>query len=103
MGVSSALWEGVLLDEGRVLNPNFRDYKMTTALNMPKMENFKSFLISAPHKDGPYGAKGTGETQITSTAPAIASAIYNAVGARIKDLPITREKILKVLKEKRKG
>ena len=103
MGVSSALWEGVLLDEGRVLNPNFRDYKMTTALNMPKMENFKSFLVSAPHKDGPYGAKGTGETQITSTAPAIASAIYNAVGARIKDLPITREKILKALKEKRKG
>lgn len=103
MGVGSALWEEVMLDKGKVLNPNLHDYKTPTALNMPKMENYKSFLVSAPHKDGPYGAKGTGETQMTPTAPAIANAIYNAVGVRIKDLPITRQKIFKVLKEKREG
>ena len=100
MGVSIAMWEDIMLDKGKVLNPNFRDYRITAATNMPKMENYKSFLVSAPHKDGPYGAKGTGETQITSTAPAIANAIYDAIGVRIKDLPMTRENVLKALKEK---
>lgn len=102
MGLGSALWEEVLLDRGKVLNPNFRDYKMALASNMPKMNNVKVSLVSAPHKDGPYGAKGIGESTITPTAPAIANAIYNAIGVRIKDLPITREKVLKALKEKDK-
>jgi len=102
MGVSIAMWEDVMLNKGKVLNPNFQDYRITTAVNMPKIKNYKSFIVSAPHKDGPYGAKGTGETQITSTAPAIANAIYNAIRVRIKDLPITSEKILKALKEKAK-
>jgi CO/xanthine dehydrogenase Mo-binding subunit len=103
MGIGSALWEEVALDKGEVLNPDFGNYKIVTATNMPKMENVELFLISAPHKDGPYGAKGTGETQMTPTAPAIANAIYNAVGVRMKDLPITREGILKALKEKGEG
>jgi len=103
MGIGSALWEEVALDKGEVLNPDFGNYKIVTAMNMPKIENFEVFLISAPHKDGPYGAKGTGETQMTPTAPAIANAIYNAVGVRMKDLPITREGILKALKEKGEG
>ncbi len=103
MGIGSALWEEVALDKGKVLNANFGNYKIVTSLNMPKTENVKVFLISAPHKDGPYGAKGTGETQMTSTAPAVANAIYNAVGVRIKDLPITRERIFRALREKGKN
>jgi CO/xanthine dehydrogenase Mo-binding subunit len=100
MGVGSALWEEVKLDKGRVLNPDFRDYKTVSPVNMPRLENYGSFIVSAPHRDGPFGAKGTGETQITSVAPAIANAIYNAVGIRIKDLPITSEKLFKALKER---
>ncbi len=103
MGIGSALWEEVALDKGKVLNPNLGNYKIVTSMNMPKKGNVKVFLISAPHKDGPYGAKGTGETQMTPTAPAIANAIYNAVGVRIKDLPITRERVLKALREKEEG
>lgn len=103
MGVGSALWEEVKMDKGKVLNPNLKDYKIATATNMPKNENFKCFMAPAPHKDGPYGAKGTGETQMTPSAAVIGNAIYNAVGVRMKDLPITRENVLKALKEKEKG
>jgi len=102
MGLGTALWEEIVLDKGKVLNPNFRDYKIASALNMPTVDNVKVSLVSAPHRDGPYGAKGMGETQISPTAPAIGNAIYNAVGVRIKDLPITREKVFKALKEKAK-
>jgi xanthine dehydrogenase molybdenum-binding subunit len=51
---------------------------------------------------GPFGAKGIGEPGLVPTAPAIANAIYDAVGVRIKDLPITPEKVLAALKEKNK-
>lgn len=97
MGIGSALWESMIMSEGRVLNPNFRDYKIPLAINMPKNENFKTFIAPAPHKNGPYGAKGMGEVVLTPTAPAIANAVYDAVGVRIKDLPLTKEKILKAL------
>jgi CO/xanthine dehydrogenase Mo-binding subunit len=103
MGIGSALWEEVALEKGKVVNPNFGNYKMVTSMNMPKTENVEVFLISAPHKEGPYGAKGTGETQMTPTAPAVANAIYNAVGVRIRDLPITREKVFRALREKEDG
>ncbi len=103
MGISSALWEEVKMDKGKVLNPNLRDYKIAEAANMPKNENFKTFMAPAPHKDGPYGAKGTGETQMTPGAAVIGNAIYNAVGVRMKDIPITQEKVLKALKEKGKA
>jgi len=103
MGIGSALWEEVALDEGKVVNPNFGNYKIVTSINMPKIENVKVFLVSAPHKEGPYGAKGAGETQMTPTAPAVANAIYNAVGVRINDLPITRERIFRALREKAGG
>jgi CO/xanthine dehydrogenase Mo-binding subunit len=104
MGLGSALWEEVVLDSvGKVLNPNFGTYKIATSMNMPKTENVKVYLVSAPHKDGPFGAKGTGETQMTPTAPAVANAIYDAVGVRIKDLPITGERVFRALREKVKG
>ncbi len=103
MGLSSALWEEVVLDRGKVLNPNFRDYKVASASNMPKIDNVKVSIVIAPHKDGPYGAKGTGETQMTPTAPAIANAVYNAVGVRIRDLPMTREKIIVGKRHKNEG
>ncbi len=101
MGVGSALWEEMKMDKGKPLNPDLRSYKIPRATNIPKNENFKTFITPAPHKDGPYGAKGTGETQMTPSAAVIANAIYNAVGVRIKDLPMTREKVLKALKNKR--
>jgi len=63
----------------------------------------ETVIVETDEKDGPFGAKGIGEPGLVPTAPAIANAIYDAVGVRIKDLPITPEKILKALKEKEKG
>jgi len=52
---------------------------------------------------GPFGAKGVGEPSLNSIAPAIANAVYNAVGVRIRDLPLTPEKVLKAIQQKEKG
>jgi CO/xanthine dehydrogenase Mo-binding subunit len=83
-----------------LLNPNLRDYKILDPVNMPENKNIKIFIALAPHKDGPYGAKGTGETQMIPTAAVIANAVYNAVGVRMKDLPMNRERVFKALKDK---
>lgn len=100
MGISNVLYEHLVIDNGQVLNPNFMDYKLANILEMPHLKDIQSIIVEAPHRDGPYGAKGVGEIVLVPTAPAIANAIYNAVGVRIKDMPITSEKILKALKEK---
>jgi nicotinate dehydrogenase medium molybdopterin subunit len=65
---------------------------------MPEM---MPIIVEANHVRGPYGAKGLGEPALAATAPAIANAIYGAVGVRIKELPITPDKILKALRERR--
>ncbi len=103
MGISSALHEGMIMDKGTVINPSFTDYKIISMADMPLNENVKSvFVESAPHKDGPFGAKGFSEAVMVGMESAIGNAVYNAVGVRIKDLPITPEKVLKALKEKSK-
>lgn len=99
MGIGYALSENMNFREGRLMNPNFLDYKMLTAKDVPPVE---PVIVETNDKDGPFGAKGIGEPGLVPTAPAIANAIYDAVGIRIKDLPITPEKILKALKEKEK-
>jgi len=101
MGIGSALYEELRMEEGNVLNPNFTDYQIPVTIQMPPNKNIQSFLVeSAPHKDGPYGAKGFGECTNIAVEPAIAAAVYDAVGIRIKDLPITPEKVLRALREK---
>lgn len=96
-GVGTTLMEEIKLDGGKTLNPTFVDYKLPTSLDMPEMI---PIIVEAHHERGPYGAKGLGEPALAPTAPAIANAIYDAVGVRIKDLPITPERVLEALKEK---
>jgi 4-hydroxybenzoyl-CoA reductase alpha subunit len=97
MGLGYALYEELVVKEGQVLNPNFADYALPTALDMPPIE---SILIETDDPAGPYGAKGMAEPACIPTAPAIANAVYDAVGVRIRDLPITPEKVLTALKER---
>ncbi|MFC1860862.1 xanthine dehydrogenase family protein molybdopterin-binding subunit [Chloroflexota bacterium] len=97
MGIGNAIYEEIKLDKGKVVNPNFTGYKMPGMMEVPSGDNMKSIIISAPHRDGPYGAKGSGEAAMTPSAAAIANAVNNAIGVRIKDLPITPEKVLKAL------
>jgi len=98
MGMGTTLFEELLLENGRVTNPNFVDYKIPTSMDVPG--EIKTFFVETFHPEGPYGAKGLGEPGLAATAPAIGNAIYNAVGIRIKDLPITPDKVLKALKER---
>jgi xanthine dehydrogenase molybdenum-binding subunit len=98
MGAGYALTEQLILEKGKVMNANFRDYKMLTAKDKIPVE---PVIIETMDQDGPYGAKGIGEPGCVPSAPAIANAIYDAIGVRIKDLPITPEKILTALKEKK--
>jgi len=97
MGIGYALTENLILQNGKVMNPNFLDYKMLTAKDVP---NIEPIVIETNDQFGPFGAKGVGEPGLVPTAPAIANAIYDATGVRIKELPITPEKILAALKEK---
>jgi xanthine dehydrogenase molybdenum-binding subunit len=97
MGIGYALTERLVLQNGKVMNPNFLDYKMLTAKDVP---NIEPIVIETNDQFGPFGAKGIGEPGLVPTAPAIANAIYDAVGVRIKELPITPEKVLAALKEK---
>jgi len=89
--------EDVQFENGKIVNPNFHDYKMLTIKDMPEIS---PILIESIDPNGPFGAKGLGEPAMVPTAPAIINAIYDAVGVRIKDLPAISEKIYKGLKEK---
>jgi CO/xanthine dehydrogenase Mo-binding subunit len=94
------LLEGIIYDtQGRVVNPNLVDYRLPTALDIPPI---KGFLVESHEPNGPYGAKACGQVTNIPTAAALASAIYDAVGVRIKEQPITPEKILRALEEKAK-
>ena len=96
-GIGMALMEEQVIKEGITLNPDLTGYLIPTSMDTP---HFITRLIENEDSEGPYGAKGIGEPATIATAPAIANAIYDAIGVRIYDLPITPEKILKALKEK---
>jgi xanthine dehydrogenase molybdenum-binding subunit len=94
MGLGYALTEELLVKDGRVMNPDFVDYHLFTAADMPQIE---TILIETEDPLGPFGAKGVGEMGGTPTAAAIANAIYDAVGVRLTTLPMTPERVLQAL------
>jgi 4-hydroxybenzoyl-CoA reductase subunit alpha len=96
-GLGQALYEERLMHHGQMLNPTFADYRMPRSLDTPPVA---SILVETLDAKGPFGAKECGEGPQGGVAPAIANAVYDAIGVRIWDLPITPEKILKALKEK---
>jgi CO/xanthine dehydrogenase Mo-binding subunit len=96
-GAGYGLSEEIQVRNGRVMNANFRDYKMLTAKDVIPVE---PIIIEEPDGNGPFGAKGIGEPGLVPTAPALANAVYDAIGVRITDLPITPEKILSALRKK---
>ena len=98
-GLGYALMEELVHSpEGKVWNPNLYAYYMPTILDIPK--EIIPVFVEAGYIRGPFGAKGLGEPSINGIAPAIANAIANAVGVRIKSLPITPEKVYLELKRK---
>lgn len=91
MGAGFALTEQLKYDQGRLLNSNFLDYRLLTACDIPEL---KVILLEQPDPEGPFGAKGVGEWALVPTAPAIANAVYDAIGVQVHDLPITPERVL---------
>ena len=80
--------------------PSMLEYKSPTTMEMCDV---KTYLIEDPDPNGPYGAKEVGQGPLLPVPPAVANAVYDAVGVRIDEVPITPEKVLKALKEKAKG
>lgn len=100
-GLGTALWEEVKFDgNGKILNPNFTDYKIPTALDVPREMN--PIIVEVAQPDGPFGARGVGEHTMIPVMPAVANAIESAIGIRIKNPPFTAEKIVLALKEQPK-
>ena len=96
MGVGYAMLEELVIgDDGWVVNGNLSDYKPPYAADVPEIE---PRVLEGGHPHGPFGAKGVGEAPIMTVAPAIANAIFDAVGVRVRDLPLTRDKILLALR-----
>lgn len=95
--VGIALLEEINFEQGIVTTTNFTDYKIPTAKDVPPI---KTFAVESNDPVGPYGAKGIAHAGMPAP-PALANAIYDAVGVRIKELPITPMKILKALEEKK--
>ena len=99
MGAGETLMEDVVYDDkGRIVNPNLHDYLLMTIKDAPEI--FSGFVASY-EPEGPFGAKEVGEGATLPVLASVAHAIANATGVWIKDLPITPEKILKALKEKK--
>src|SRR6185436_5416291 len=90
-GIGQAMFEEIAYDNGQLINPNLVDYVLPSLGDMPAV--IDPICVETPDRNGPFGAKGIGESALIPVAPAIANAIYDAVGVRIKDLPIKAEKI----------
>jgi xanthine dehydrogenase YagR molybdenum-binding subunit len=100
-GIGLALTEERVVDPrlGLVLNANLEEYKVQTISDLAPIVNATESMPDL--EANTTGAKGIGEPPIVPTAPAVAAALYDAIGVRIRDLPLTREKILAALKEAR--
>ncbi len=97
-GIGQALMEGFDTKGGLMLNPSLLEYRLPQVSDMPEME---THIVETREEEGPFGAKGVGEFIQIPTAAAIANAVYDAVGVRIHDLPITPDKVLAVLGKKK--
>ena len=100
MGIGEAMHEEVKFDDkGNVINSDFAEYKMVTALDMPPVD---AIVVETNEPNGPFGAKEVGEGAIMPTIPAILNAVYDAIGVRIYELPLTPERVYNAIQEAKK-
>src|SRR4029079_14655797 len=98
MGLGQAMSEQVVMEQGLVMNPGLLEYKTPGILDSPKIE---AIIVESAEAEGPYVAKECGEGSLAAVIPAVANAIYDAVGVRLTEPPFTPEKILKALKSQK--
>ncbi len=100
-GIGYALYEEMVWDGERLANPSLMDYKIPGTLDSPP--EIHTLLVEDADETGPFGAKGIGEPPIVGIAPAIANAVAEATGVRLRRLPMTPERVLRALREKRES
>jgi len=98
-GLGHTLFEEMLYEDGQLLNPNLIDYKVPTFAELP--DKLETILIENGDGPGPFGSKGLGEGGIVAAGPAVANAIFRATGVRIKELPLTPERVWRALRRAR--
>ena len=97
MGIGEAMHEEVIFDDkGNVLNNDLAEYKIVTAMDMPRV---KTIVVESDEPNGPYGAKEVGEGAIMPTIPAVLNAIYDAAGVRLSELPLTPERVYTAIQD----
>ncbi len=95
MGMGHTLFESLLYEQGKPINPNLVDYRVPTFADLPA--GFQVSLVENQDGPGPYGVKGMGEAGIVSVAPAIGNAIARISGVRIRELPLTPERVWRAI------
>ncbi len=100
MGFGEAMMEQQVFRKGRHKIPSLLDYKLPTTIDTPEIE---TILIEIPDREGPYGGKEAGQGPLNPVIPAIANAVFDAVGVRIDETPITSDKVLKALRAELPG
>jgi CO/xanthine dehydrogenase Mo-binding subunit len=97
-GIGWALNEEYVYNEaGQMVNASYLDYRMPTSLDLPMIE---TIIVEVPNPDHPYGVRGVGEVPIVPPPATIANAIYRAVGARLRELPMSPPRVVKALQSK---
>src|SRR5262245_26068651 len=91
------VFEEMIFNEGQVVNASFADYKITVMLDLPT--ELTGELVEVPHRQGPFGAKGVGETGMFCVSPAIGNALYDAIDVRVMEMPLTPERVLRALRQ----
>jgi len=99
MGIGCTLYEKFEVSNGKILNPNLVTYRIPTFMECPSGEKVKTVSVGLPHPGGPYGAKALGEMGLIPFPAAIGNAVYNAIGIRITDAPLTRERVFGALRK----
>ncbi len=102
-GLSAGLFEERVMDDatGNVVNPNLRDYKIATSLDIPPIAVLFA-EVDDPHINN-LGTKGLGEPARVPASPAIANAVYNAIGVHVREIPMTPKRVLEALRRKESG
>jgi 4-hydroxybenzoyl-CoA reductase subunit alpha len=98
MGLGQALEEEMVWKDGLLMNPGLLEYRSPSAAESPEIE---CFIVESIDPEGPFGAKEAGEGSLAATIPAIANAIYDAVGVRLREVPFTPERVLAALRAKK--
>jgi CO/xanthine dehydrogenase Mo-binding subunit len=95
--IGYGLSEDLAVEDGKVTTVNFGDYKIPNIKDIPQLN---TVVLASESGPGPYAARGIGENPLAPVAPAIANAVEDAVGVRIRDLPITAERVYRALEER---